>query len=209
MLFPSRTAIRAVSGALAVGLLAAAPLAAQSVTTWVVAPRYGSAGEAALFAARIAPHWVIGEELTAQVPAGGAALAVAAGPRLAGSAVSLIVIGGPVIAAGSWYAGLYVAPAVHVGPAAATGTLEFFFPATSGARFVFEVSHARLLVPVGSRWRTGGFFHLVKSAGDAADRELGGSLRLRVTSSLTVTADGARGLGKTPSEVIMSVQREW
>ncbi len=140
---------------------------------------------------------------------GDKALALAAGPRLTGSAASVIVIAGPVTALGSWYAGLYVAPAVHVGAAAATGTLEFFFPVTAGARFVFEVSHARLLVPVGSRWRGGAFFHLVKSAGDAADRELGGSLRLRVGSGLTVTVDGARGLGKTPSEVILTVQREW
>jgi hypothetical protein len=194
---------------IAVGV-AAVPytVAAQSATTWVVAPRYGSAGEAALFAARIAPHWVVGEELTVAVHSGDKALAVAAGPRLTSSVVSVIIIAGPVIASGSWYAGLYVAPAVHVGQVAATGTLEFFVPATSGARFVYEVSHARLLVPVGARWHGGAFFHLVKSAGDAADRELGASLRLRVRPGLMVTADGARGLGATPSEVILSVQWE-
>jgi hypothetical protein len=195
-------------GAIAIAVLSQ-PLAAQSAT-WVVAPRYGSAGEAALFAARIAPHWVIGEEFTVDVHSGDKALALAAGPRITGAAVSLIVIGGPVTASGGdWYAGLYVAPAVHAGPIAATGTLEFFFPITTSARFVFEVSHARLLVPMGSRWRGGAFFHMVKSAGDPADSELGGSLRLRAGSGFTVTADGARGLGKTRSEVIVTVQREW
>jgi hypothetical protein len=194
---------------IAVGI-AAVPhtVPAQSPTTWVVAPRYGSAGEAALFAARIAPHWVVGEELTIAVHSGDKALAVAAGPRLTSSAVSVIIIAGPVIASGSWYAGLYFAPAVHVGQVAATGTLEFFIPATTGARFVYEVSHARLLVRVGSGWQGGAFFHLVKSAGDAAQRELGASLRLRIKPDLTVTADAARGLGGTPSEVILSMQWE-
>ncbi len=187
----------------------APPGRSSGAATWLLAPRYATAGEAALLAGRISPRWAIVEEFTFDVHSSEWSLGVATGPQFHMGQSRFIVIVGPVTGSGSsWYAGLYVAPTVPLWRLTASGTIELFFPVTAGARFEYEVSHARLLATLTPRLRAGGFFHLVKSVGDPARVELGPSLRVGVAPDLKFTVDAAHGLANTPSEIILSAQWE-
>lgn len=187
----------------------AGPVLAAQAPTWVVAPRYSSATSFTLFAARIASRWLVAEELSVALHSDEWALAVGAGPRFQIPHADILTIAGPlVVKGGVWYAAVFVAPALHLGRLANTGTLELFFPVTPGEHFVYEFSHVRVLGAVTAWAQAGVFYHMVKSAGDRAEEEIGPSLRLRVSPRLKVTADGAWGLHATPSEVVLTLQWE-
>ncbi len=192
-----------------VAALAGTHLSAQSVF-WIVAPRYSSATSFTLFAGRIAPHWVAAEELSLPLHSSDWALAVGVGPRLQIPPADILVIVGPVAAAGNaWYAGAYISPTIHAGRITGSGTLELFFPVTAGKHFVYEFSHVRVLATVDSRSQAGLFFHEVKEVGDPADQEVGPSVRMRVAPALKVTADAAWGIHDTPSEIVLTLQWEF
>ena len=186
--------------------LAGRALAAQGAA-WVVAPRYHSASNVTLFAGRIATRWLVAEELSVALHDNDWALAVGAGPRFQTPHADILAIAGPVVATGNaWYAGVYIVPGLHADPLSTTGTLELFFPITRGERFVYELSHVRILARMTGGFQGGVFYHLVKSADDPAEEEIGPSVRLRFAPGFTLTVDGAWGLRGQPSEVVVTVQ---
>jgi len=180
---------------------------AQASGAWVVAPRYASDGEGAIFAGRVSNSWIVAEEFTFDVRDGGWALGVGAGPRFGGVTLGLTTLVGPVYAAPSWYAGLYVAPAWRTGRFTAGGTIEIFIPTRRNDALVYELSHARLLFRATHDVRIGVFIHLERE-GSVWDRaQAGPSLRFGLGPELTLTADVARGFAGTPSMVLASI--EW
>jgi hypothetical protein len=181
---------------------------ASAPPTWVVATRYHTAGDATLLAAVAYQRWAVAEECTIDVHSGEWALTVATGPRLQFSESSVGVLGGPVISAGKWYGGVFIAPSILEWGLEVSGTIEMFFPITPGSGFRYEISHARLLAHPAKAWRVGAFLHLVKSAGESMHLEVGPSVRLKACPRVTVTADGGWGVGATPSELVLSTRLE-
>lgn len=188
-------------------LLCAMPLALGAQGSWVVAPRYASDGEGAVFAGRLESGWIAGEEFTFDVRAHGWALAVGAGPRFWLGPVRVSVLAGPVVDLPDWYAGLYLAPSYQAGRLSAGGTIELFAPLTHGAVAEYELSHARVFYRTGPALRIGGFLHLVREGEAWAHLEAGPSLRVALTDGLSVTGDAAKGFAHTPSFVLVTF--EW
>jgi hypothetical protein len=190
------------------GLIAllALPLQAQGQTTWLLAGRYSSASGAALISGRIGNRWAVVDELTTNT--GQWALAVGAGPRFAGAYAGVLVLAGPADISGQWYAGLFVAPSTRLGRFSAGGTFEFFFPASTGAVFAYELSHARAFFALGPRLRVGTILQVVQVAGERPRTELGPSLSFQLGLGFRIVADAAFGLGGAPSQSILSLQWE-
>ena len=194
--------------ALAAGLYAhpAGAQAPPTAATYVVGARYSTSGAWAFPSARIAPHWAIADELTFHP--GSWALVVGAGPRFAGQDAAVMLLAGPVIASGDWYAGLFVAPSAHLGRFTASGTFEFFFPFERADAFSWELSHARLFWAVTPRVRLGTFLQANQTAGEPLHPEIGPTVRVRIVPGLDLIADGAIGIGNTPGEGIVTLQWE-
>lgn len=187
------------------------PLAGQSPSSsggaWVVAPRYASDGEGAVFAGRVESRWIAGEEFTFDVRERGWALGIGAGPRFLIGPVHFSVLAGPVADLPRWYAGLYIAPSYHSGRVSAGGTIELFAPLTHGAVGEYELSHARVFLWPSTRVQVGAFVHLVREGSEWARFESGPSLRMTLADGLSVTGDAAKGFAHTPSIFLLTA--EW
>lgn len=173
----------------------------------MVAPRYASDGEGAVFAGRIRSDWVAAEQFTFDVRKHGWGLGVGAGPRFSLGPVHFLVLAGPFVNLPSWYAGVFIAPSYQAGRISAGGTIELFAPLTHGAVAEYELSHARAFYRVGTRIKFGGFFHLVRAGANWAHVETGPSLRVSLRDGVTVTGDAAKGFAHTPSFVLITF--EW
>ena len=197
-------------GSIAVALLvilSARSAAAQvSATAWAITARYTTPGTWAFPAARVAPGWALADELTLEP--GSWSLVVGVGPRFAGRHGGVILLAGPVVASGDWYAGVFVAPSASVGRFTASGTFEFFVPVQRDEAFDWELSHARFFWAVTPRVRVGAILHATQSAGQSLQPEAGPSIRLRFAPGLDLIADAAIGLASIPGAAILTLEWE-
>ena len=180
---------------------AQAPLRA----AWELAPRYATDGEGALFAGRARGGWIVAEELTFDTRAGGWALGIGGGPMFSAGALDVAMILGPVFAAPSWYAGLYVAPAVKTDWIAASGTFELFAPTTRGEPLIIELSHARLVYRTRRGLGLGAFVHLVWQGAAWEHAAAGPSFSFKLGPRVTCTTDIAKGLAGTGGFVLTTI----
>ena len=180
---------------------AQAPLRA----AWEFAPRYATDGEGALFAGRTRGAWIVAEELTVDVRAGGWALGVGGGPMFSAGVLDVAMILGPVFAAPSWYAGLYVAPTVKTDRIAASGTFELFAPTTRGEPLIIELSHARLVYRTRLGLGFGAFVHLVRQGAAWEQAAAGPSFSFKLGPRATCTTDVAKGFAGTRGFVLTTI----